>query len=134
MEAGRAVMAWLAKLVATFRTNRLDSELNEELRFHIEQRTADLTAQGMSPEEARRQAARQFGNRTFYQESTRESDLLVGLEAVLRDLRFAARTLRNSPGFAAAAILSLALGIGANTGLFSLLDGLLLKSLPVTEP
>src|SRR5947209_6606303 len=127
-------MLWLGRLITTFRTERLDADVDDELRFHIQQRAEDLIAHGMAPEEARRQATRQFGNRTAYQESTRESDMLLWLDTTVQDLRFAARRLRRSPGFAAAAILSLALGIGANTGLFSLIDALLLRALPVREP
>ena len=127
-------MSWIGKLIATFRPKRLDEELDWELQFHLEQRADELIAQGMKPEEAHRQAARLFGNRTAIQESARDRDVLVWLETTLHDLRFAARTLRRNPGFAAAAVLSLALGIGANTGLFSLLDALLLKLLPVAEP
>src|ERR1044071_72947 len=104
-------MSWLGKLAATFWPRRLDSELDYELRFHIEQRIDELISKGRSPEEARREAARLFGNVTALKESTHDRDVLVWLETMLRDLRFAARTLRRNRGFAAAAILSLALGI-----------------------
>src|SRR6185295_4239390 len=127
-------MAGLRKLWATLRGRRLEDDLDNELAFHIAQRTDDLIASGIPQEEARRQAQRVFGNRTGIRESVRERDILVWLESALQDLRFAARALRRNPGFAVTAILSLALGIGANTALFSMLDTLLLRLLPVHEP
>jgi predicted permease len=127
-------MGWFRKLKATLRPRGLDNALDDELRFHIEQRTEDFIAQGMGPEEARREALRLFGNRTALRESTRERDMLVWLETGVQDVRYALRGMRRRPGFAGAAVLSLALGIGANTALFSLLDALLLKSAPVENP
>jgi hypothetical protein len=127
-------MGWFRKLRATLRPRGLDSALDDELRFHLEQRTEDFIAQGMGPEEARREALRLFGNRTALRESTRERDMLVWLETTVQDVRYALRGMRRRPGFASAAVLSLALGIGANTALFSLLDALLLKSAPVENP
>src|ERR1019366_2885004 len=127
-------MSGLNKLVSTLRPRRLDAALDDELQFHIEQRALDLIARGRPPDEARREAALLFGNRTLLRELTRDRDMLLWLQTALQDLRFGARTLRRKPGFALAAVLSLALGIGANAALFSLLDGLLLRSLPVAEP
>jgi len=126
--------SWLNRLLATIRTRRLQDDLDAELQFHIEQRTADLIAQGVAPAEARREATSRFGNRTLLQERTRDRDVLVWLETTLQDIRYALRTFRRNPVFAATAIVSLALGIGANTALFSLLDALLLRSMPVREP
>jgi predicted permease len=127
-------MAWIHKLLRTIRPQPLDRALDDELRFHIEQRTDEFAAQGMSPAEARRQAELLFGNRTALRESTRDRNVLAWLESTLQDLRYAVRGMRRRPGFAAAAILSLALGIGANTALFSLLDALLLKTAPIADP
>jgi len=127
-------MGWFRKLKTSLRPRGLDNALDDELRFHLEQRTDDFIAQGMSRDEARREAALLFGNRTALRESTRDSNVLVWLETTLQDLRYAARGMRRRPGFTSAAILSLALGIGANTALFSLLDSLLLKMAPVTKP
>jgi predicted permease len=130
----RLSISWLRKLAATLRGKRLEDDLDDELAFHIAQRTDALIASGLAPEEARRQARLAFGNSARARESTRDRNILIWLETALQDLRFAARTLRLNPGFAVTAILSLALGIGANTALFSILDTLLLRLLPVHEP
>src|SRR5260221_13962365 len=127
-------MSWLRNLSATLRGRRLEDDLDDELAFHIAQRTDALIASGIAPEEARRQARLAFGNPGRIRESTRDRNILIWLETALQDLRFAARTLRLNPGFAATTILSLALGIGANTALFSILDTLLLRLLPVHQP
>ena len=127
-------VSWLRKLVATLRPQSLDDSLDAEFRFHLEQRIEEFVAQGMTPDEARREAAILFGNRTQLHESAREPDILVWLQTVLQDLRYTLRTLRRSPGFAMAAVLSLALGIGANTAIFTLLDQVILRTLPAASP
>jgi predicted permease len=127
-------MSWFRKLTATLRSQPLDTALDDELRFHLEERTDDFISQGLTREQARREAALLFGNRTLLRESTRERDVLKWLQTTFQDLRYALRTLRRSPGFAGAAVLSLALGIGANTAIFTLLDQVLLRTLPVAHP
>jgi predicted permease len=127
-------MSWLKRCFATLRPRRLDSDLDDELQFHIERRADELIAQGTPPEEARREALRQLGNLTLVKERARDRDIFVWLETALQDVRYALRTLRRNPGFAATTILSLALGIGANTAIFSLIDALMLRWLPVHDP
>jgi len=127
-------MNWLGKLWTTLRPRRLDADLDDELRFHLEQRVDENIADGMSAEEARHGAKLRFGNPTLLKESARENDVLVWLETAMQDMRYATRGLFRSPGFAATAILSLGLGIGANTAIFSFVNALLLKTLPVPEP
>jgi len=105
----------------------------EEMRLHLEQRADEFAADGLAPDEARYAAQRRFGNLASIQEQAREAHGWGWLERFLKDLQFAARQLVRSPGFSLLAIVTLGLGIGANTSMFSLVNGIMLKPLPYTE-
>ncbi len=130
-------MRWLTQLQMRFRmlTKRRHAaeQLDSELSFHIEQQIRENIAAGMSRNEARNAALRTFGNPTLLREQTRETWSWSTLESLLRDLRYGARTLRRTPGFAAMSILVMALGIGANVALFTVVRGVLLKPLPFAD-
>ena len=127
-------MSWRSRIANVFRPNRLAIDLDDELAFHVAERIDELVAAGLSPEDARAEALRRFGNYPLQRDRTRDMDVIGWLESLLSDLRYGARQLRLNPGFATVAILSLALGIGANTAIFQLINALRLRSLPVERP
>jgi predicted permease len=117
-----------------WRGRRAAREVTDELNAHIEERAADLMDAGLSEQDAHNQARRELGNSTIFAEHSREAWGWMWVDHLLQDLRYGCRSLRRNPGFSAVAILSLALGIGANTAIFGLVDVLLIKSLPVRSP
>src|ERR1700743_1169777 len=123
-----------ARVKGLFAKERQDRELNEELSAHLEMLVEEKRRQGMNEEEARRAAAVHFGGITQTEESYREGRGLHFIETFLQDLRYALRLLRRTPGFAAVVVISLALGIGANTAIFSAIDAVMLRMLPVEDP
>src|SRR5215471_8592330 len=121
-------------LRALLRRSQAESELDEELRYHIEQQAEQNIRLGMTPEEARHSARKAFGGVEQAKERSRDARGVRRLEELWQDLRYGVRMLVRNPGFTFVAALSLAVGIGANTAIFSLLDALLFRRLPVKQP
>lgn len=127
-------MGLLQRISNLFRHTRIHREIDAELEAHIALRTEENIAAGMTPEAARRNARLRFGNPAIIHEQTAGSDALLSLESLWRDIRYALRQMRRSPGFALTAIITLALGIGANIVVFGVLNAIVLDPLHVAQP
>ncbi len=119
------------RLRSLFRRAQADQELDEELRDHLERRTEEHVAQGMAPEEARQRARLDLGGMEQTKEKCRDARGVNLVENFFQDLRYGLRMLRQNPGFTAAAVLAIALGVGINVGIFSVLNGAALRLLPI---
>jgi putative ABC transport system permease protein len=127
-------MAFWDRFRNVVRASRHSRELDEELRFHLMMRASDNIRDGMSAKEAERDAERRFGNLTVEKERTRDPGILQGLEALLQDGRYTVRALRSNRRVAGLIVILLALGIGANTAIFTIAHALMLRALPVRDP
>ncbi|MGA2535550.1 MAG: permease prefix domain 1-containing protein, partial [Terracidiphilus sp.] len=124
----------LSRCLGFFRGNRLDQDLDDELRSHIDLAIEESMSRGMPEEDARMAALREFGGVAQAKEGFRMQRGLPFLEVLAQDTRYALRQLRKAPGFTLTVVITLALGIGANTAIFTLVQGILLRSLPVNDP
>jgi predicted permease len=138
MEDAMRLERWIytipLRLRSLFRRNRVEQELDEELRYHLERKTEEFLTQGMSPEEARHRACGAMDGLELRKEECRDARGVNFLETLSQDVRFGLRLLRKSPGFTGVAVLTIALGIGANTAIFGLVDTAFLRGLPFREP
>ncbi|MGH9451292.1 MAG: ABC transporter permease, partial [Terriglobia bacterium] len=125
------LMRWYQRL---FRRARTEKQLDAELRFHVEQQIADYVATGITPEEARRRARLEFGGLDQVKEKCRDVGAARFIETLIQDVRYGLRQLRRNPGFTTVAVITLALGMGANTAIFSVIDAVMLQMLPVEKP
>lgn len=127
-------MGWIRRMRALGQRGQLDREIESELREHMQMCIDDNIARGMRPEQAAREARLRFGNPTTAKELVDAEDAAVGVESLVHDVRYALRGFRRNPVFAGVVILTLALGIGANTAVFQLLDAIRMRSLPIRNP
>src|SRR5947207_322074 len=124
----------MKRMLNWFRRRKLETDLDRELSYHLDRRVSDLIHSGIPEPEARRRAASEFGGGTQVREEVRDIWLTRWLRDFVYDLRFTARSFLRNPSFTATAVLSLALGIGATTAIYSLVDQVVLRTLPVDHP
>jgi len=122
------------RLRSVFRRNQVEKELRDELQDHLERKTEEYVAKGMSPQEARRRVRLDLGGIEQTKEKCRDARRVNWIQDFVQDLHFSLRVLRKSPAFTIVAVLTLALGIGANTAIFTMMNGLMLHTLPVRDP
>ena len=130
----RALLRMMAAVRNLFHTRQVESDLDAEIRAYVDGITEERIAAGMTPEAARRTALAEIGGTEPVKQAVRDSRAGTGIETIWQDVRFAVRILRKSPGFATVVVLTLALGIGANTAIFTLVNAVLLQTIPVTHP
>lgn len=127
-------MPWYQRWRNVFRSERLDDDLRNEFEYHLAETVDRLVEGGMPQKEAAREARRRLGNYAIQKERTRDMNVAAWLDATRADIVYGLRQFRSNPGFASIAVLSLALGIGANTAIFQLVNAIRLKTLPVANP